>query len=66
MADVSLSPEMREYFREYFAALGRQGGASRMAKLTPAQRKKLARKAAARSADVRRAKAAQKRKDRPS
>lgn len=46
---------------EYLRKLGRKGGASRAAKLSPAKRKAIAKKGAAASARVRSAKAKAKR-----
>jgi hypothetical protein len=61
MATKSRIPEAAlQYFREQGARGGRKGAAARMQKLTAEERSAIARKAAAASAKVRSAKAAER------
>ena len=55
-----MPPEVPEHVRKIFAAFGSEGGVKRAKKLTKARRRQIALKAAAKSAEVRRANAARR------
>jgi hypothetical protein len=60
--DVPENPEtpVPPQVSKYFAQIGSKGGKARLEKLSESQRKRIAKKAAARSAEVRRQRALQK------
>ena len=60
MKKDAIPPEALEFFRKQGQKGGKLSGKARMAKLTPEQRSEIARKAAAKSAEVRSKKAAAK------
>jgi hypothetical protein len=61
LAKDKLPPEFSEYLRK----LGRKGGKRRLETMTPEERVEVAKKAAAKSAEVRAKKAAAKRRQKP-
>jgi hypothetical protein len=60
----AIPPDVLEFFRKHGEKGGKLSGEARMAKLTPEQRSEIARKAAAKSAEVRSKKAAAKKRSR--